>query len=83
MKESYKVRPSQSPQPTRTTLDLGKVLQALQTLATDTNDPPTLSQREVCMSTSKVRTVCGSSARTDLCGGPLVTVVPTAIYFFG
>jgi hypothetical protein len=31
------------------------------------------------MSTSKVRTVCGSSARTDLCGGPLVTVVPTAI----
>lgn len=28
------------------------------------NGPP----REVCMSASKVRTVCGSSARTDLCG---------------
>jgi hypothetical protein len=26
-------------------------------------------QRAVCRSTSKVRTVCGSSARTDLCGG--------------
>src|SRR6516162_1856231 len=56
-------------QPTRPPPDLGKVLQALQALASDSEDPSPLSQREVCMSTSKVRTVCGSSARTDLCGG--------------
>ena len=30
-------------------------------------------------SSSKVRAVCGSSARTDLCGGPPATAVPTAI----
>ena len=66
-------------QPTRPPLDLGKVLPALQTLATDTEDPPPLSQREVCMSTSTVRTVCGSSARTDLCGGRSAMTVPTAI----
>ena len=29
-------------------------------------------------SSSKVRAVCGSSARTDLCGGPPVRAVPTA-----
>ena len=34
------------------------------------------------MSTSTVRTVCGSSARTDLCGGRSAITVPTAIYFF-
>ena len=56
-------------QPTRPPPDLGKVLQALQKPATDSEDPSPLSQREVCMSTSKVRTVCGSSTRTDLCGG--------------
>ena len=32
-------------------------------------------------STSKVRAVCGSSARTDLCGGPPERAVPTAIVF--
>ena len=31
------------------------------------------------MSTSAVRTVCGSSARTDLCGGRSAMTVPTAI----
>jgi hypothetical protein len=31
------------------------------------------------MSTSTVRTVCGSSARTDLCGGRSAMTVPTAI----
>ena len=36
-------------------------------------------QRAVCTSTSTVRTVCGSSARTDLCGGRSVMTVPTAI----
>jgi len=36
-------------------------------------------QRAVCTSTSKVRTVCGSSARTDLCGGRSAMTVPTAI----
>ena len=30
-------------------------------------------------SSSKVRAVCGSSARTDPCGGPPATVVPTAM----
>ena len=32
-----------------------------------------------CTSTSTVRTVCGSSARTDLCGGRSAMTVPTAI----
>jgi hypothetical protein len=36
-------------------------------------------QRVVCTSTSTVRTVCGSSARTDLCGGRSAMTVPTAI----
>jgi hypothetical protein len=36
-------------------------------------------QRAVCTSTSTVRTVCGSSARTDLCGGRSAMTVPTAI----
>ncbi len=49
------------------------------TLATDAEDPASLSQREVCMSTSKVRTVCGSAARTGLCGGRSAMTVPTAI----
>jgi hypothetical protein len=31
------------------------------------------------MSTSEVRAVCGSSARTDLCGGRSAMTVPTAI----
>jgi hypothetical protein len=34
-------------------------------------------------SSSKVRAVCGSSARTDLCGGPPATAVPTAITIYG
>src|SRR3990172_11363796 len=66
-------------QPTRTPPDLEKVLQAEQTLATDAEDSPPLSQRAVCRSTSKVRAVCGSSARTDLCGGRSAMTVPTAI----
>jgi len=41
-----------------------------------------LSKRAVCRSTSKVRTVCGSSARTDLSGGRSAMTVPTAIVFF-
>src|SRR6266496_711565 len=76
---SYVAAHPTATQPTRPPLDLGKVLAALQTLATDTEDPPPLSQREVCMSTSTVRTVCGSSARTDLCGGRSAMTVPTAI----
>jgi hypothetical protein len=35
------------------------------------------------MSASKVRTVCGSSARTDLCGGRSAMTVPTAITLSG
>ena len=38
-----------------------------------------LIQVRLWSSSSKVRAVCGSSARTDLCGGPPVTAVPTAI----
>ena len=68
-----------SSQPTRPPLDLGEVLQALQTLATDAEDPAPLSQRAVCTSTSKVRAVCGNSARTDLCGGWPARAIPTAI----
>jgi hypothetical protein len=33
-------------------------------------------------SPSKVRAVCGSAARTDLCGGRSAMTVPTAIVFF-
>jgi hypothetical protein len=36
------------------------------------------AQRALCASTSAVRTVCGSSARTGLCGGWPVRAVPTA-----
>ena len=46
-----------------------EVLQPLRKLATDAEDPASLSQREVSTSSSKVRAVCGNSARTDLCGG--------------
>jgi hypothetical protein len=40
-----------------------------------------LSERAVCRSASEVRAVCGSSARTDLCGGWPARAVPTAIVF--
>ena len=35
--------------------------------------------RALWTSPSKVRAVCGNSARTDLCGGPPAKAVPTAI----
>src|SRR3989304_4592087 len=70
--------PSQS---TRSPPDLGKVFQVKQTLATDAEDPASLSQRAVCRSTSEVGAVCGSSARTDLCGGRPEMAVPTAIAY--
>ena len=38
-----------------------------------------LIARDENSSISKVGAVCGSSARTDLCGGPPVRAVPTAI----
>ena len=38
-----------------------------------------LGVRGFCTSTSEVRAVCGSSARTDLCGGRSAMTVPTAI----
>jgi hypothetical protein len=37
------------------------------------------TQRAVCTSTSAVGAVCGSSARTDLCGGWPERAIPTAI----
>ena len=70
-----------SSQPTRPPPDLGEIHEALPALAPDADDPPSLSRRAVCMSTSKVRAVCGSSARTDLCGGRPAMAVPTAITF--
>ncbi|MFY8202292.1 MAG: hypothetical protein ACOVLE_16565 [Pirellula staleyi] len=46
----------------------------------DSDNPTSLSQRAVLeTSSSKVRVVCGSSARTDLCGGRPAMAVPTAI----
>ena len=36
------------------------------------------AQRALCTSTSTVRTVCGSSARTGLCGGWPERAIPTA-----
>ena len=39
------------------------------------------TQRAFCMSTSAVGAVCGSSARTDLCGGWPERAIPTAIVF--
>ena len=71
-------RPASS-QPTRVPSDLGEVLQALPTLAADAEDPAPVSKRAVCQSTSEVRAVCGSSARTDLCGGWPARAIPTAI----
>ena len=49
------------------------------TLAADAEDPASVSKRAVCQSTSEVRAVCGSSARTDLCGGWPARAIPTAI----
>jgi len=41
--------------------------------------PGDWSRKRRCSSSSKVRAVCGSSARTDLCGGRPAMAVPTAI----
>ena len=38
----------------------------------------TLPRQTPCGGTSEVRTVCGSAASTGLCGGWLVTAIPTA-----
>ena len=51
-------------------------------MATDAEDSAPLSKRAVCRSTSEVRAVCGSSARTDLCGGWPARAIPTAIVLF-
>ena len=57
-------------QPKWTQPYLGQVLTAKQTLVTDPENPGTLSKRAVFRtSSSTVRAVCSSSARTDLCGG--------------
>ena len=56
-----------------------KKFQIKSSMVTDAEDPSSLSKCEVCQSTSKVRAVCGSSARTDLCGGRPAMAVPDAI----
>ena len=70
-----------APFATRVPVDLVQVLEAQSTVASNAENPASLSQREVRSSLSKVRAVCGSSARTDLCGGPPERAVPTAITF--
>ena len=45
----------------------------------DPEDPSSLSKCAVCQSTSKERAVCGSSARTELCGGRSAMTFPTAM----
>ena len=71
--------PAASTQPTRSPHDMGKVLAVQPALAADAEDSASLSERAVCRSTSEVRAVCGSSARTDLCGGWPEKAIPTAI----
>ena len=68
----------------RTQPDTEEVLKAKQTLITDSDNPLPLSQRAFLdSSSSKVRALGGSSARTDLCreAAPAMAV-PTAILFF-
>ena len=48
-------------------------------MASESENPASLSQRAIRSSVFKVRAVCGNSARTDLCGGRPVMAVPTAI----
>ena len=48
--------------------DLGQVWKTLPPIASQPEDYPSLSRRAVRSSLSKVRAVCGNSARTDLCG---------------
>jgi hypothetical protein len=80
---SYVAQRSAATQSTGTQPNLGEVLEAQQALATDTDNPTSLSQRAVLeTSSSKVRAVYGNSARTDLCGGRPAMAVPTAITDF-
>ena len=60
---------------------VGEILQTKSSMVTDAEDPTSLSKSKVCESISKVRAVCGSSARTDLCEGRPAMAVPTAIQF--
>src|SRR5215469_10173932 len=48
-------------------------------LAAETENPSPLAAPAVRRQTPEVGAVCGSSARTDLCGGRSVTGAPTAI----
>jgi len=43
-----------------------------------TQNPSSLAAAALCRQTLKVGAGCGSAARPDLCGGRLVTAVPTA-----
>src|SRR5580658_2749877 len=48
-------------------------------LAPTAQNPSSLAASAVCRQAPTVGAVCGSPARTDLCGGRSVTGVPTAI----
>src|SRR5208283_1158327 len=48
-------------------------------LAPTAQNPSSLAASAVCRQAPEVGAVCGSPARTDLCGGRSVTSVPTAI----
>src|ERR1700684_2379118 len=66
--------PAESTEP----LELGAISREARTLDPGSRDPASISGGALCDQTSKVRTVCVRSARTDLCGGFWATGIPTA-----
>jgi hypothetical protein len=66
--------PSQSTQPSQ----LEAHTPDLRTMDTTSSSPASLPGRAFRRYSSKVGAVCGSSARTDLCGGRPAMTVPTA-----
>ena len=73
-------RPSASgPAPTA---DLGSLSSSRSALAPECQDSASASERALRRYTSKVGAVCSNPARTVLCGGRRVTVVPTATQVF-
>src|SRR6185503_10237647 len=61
-----------------TSADVGAVLPTDRGMVSPSQDPSSLAVGAVCRHSSKVRAVCGNSARTDPCGGRSVMGVPTA-----
>src|SRR5207237_4615399 len=59
--------------------DVGADDQAPGSLAPTTPHHPSLAQPPLCRSSPEVGARCGNAARRDLCGGCVVTCIPTAI----